>query len=116
MFTTCSTYSLNSTVHSSSLSDIYSYSSSCIYSLIRMQRLYFNKYYNVNSPPPWPDISVNQHVHINFHTRYVTLSAGSIGIYDPTEIRNRGALSRFQKETFIKIGVHLVTFFISLYG
>lgn len=48
--------------------------------------------------------------------RYVTLPAGSIGVYDPTEIRNRGALGRFQKEAFIKIGVHLVGFFISLYG
>ena len=48
--------------------------------------------------------------------RYVTLPAGSIGVYDPTEIRNRGALGRFQKETFVKIGVHLVVFFISLYG
>ena len=49
-------------------------------------------------------------------SRYVTLPAGSMGVYDPTEIRNRGRLAYFQKESFIKIAYHLVTFFISLYG
>lgn len=48
--------------------------------------------------------------------RYVNLPAGSMGIYDPTEIRNRGLLSRFQKEAFVKIAYHLITFFIALYG
>lgn len=48
--------------------------------------------------------------------RYVTLPVGSMGVYDPTEIRNRGMLTKFQKESFIKIAYHLVTFFISLYG
>lgn len=38
-----------------------------------------------------------------------------MGIYDPTEIRNRGTLSKFQKEAFIKFGYHLVIFFITLY-
>ncbi|KAL5463385.1 hypothetical protein EMCRGX_G032278 [Ephydatia muelleri] len=47
--------------------------------------------------------------------RYLTLSGGSMGIYDPTEIRNRGTLSKFQKEAFIKFGYHLVIFFITLY-
>lgn len=48
--------------------------------------------------------------------RYVNLPPGSMGIYDPTEIRNRGKLSGFQKEAFVKIAYHLVTFFIALYG
>lgn len=47
--------------------------------------------------------------------RYLTLSGGSMGIYDPTEIRNRGTLSKFQKEAFIKFGYHLVIFFVTLY-
>jgi len=46
----------------------------------------------------------------------VTLRAGSMGVFDPTEIRNRGLLTYFQKEAFVKIGYHLVVFFISLYG
>lgn len=47
--------------------------------------------------------------------RYMTLPPGSMGMYDPTEIRNRGMLLRFQKEAFVKIGYHLVVFFILLY-
>ncbi|XP_064403486.1 protein cornichon homolog 4-like [Halichondria panicea] len=48
--------------------------------------------------------------------RYVTLRPGSMGVYDPTEIRNRGMLARFQKEALFKIGYHVVVFVISLYG
>ncbi|CAI8039368.1 Protein cornichon homolog 4 [Geodia barretti] len=47
--------------------------------------------------------------------RYMTLPPGSMGMYDPTEIRNRGMLLRFQKEAFIKVGYHLVVFFVLLY-
>ena len=45
----------------------------------------------------------------------VTLPPGSLGVFDPTEIRNRGMLSKLQTEAFLKIGYHLVVFFISLY-
>ena len=47
--------------------------------------------------------------------RYVTIPPGSMGLYDPTEIRNRGMLLRFQKEAFVKVGYHLLIFFILLY-
>ena len=48
-------------------------------------------------------------------TRYATLPPGSIGVYDPTEIRNRGAISKFQTENFIKIGYSIVAFLLFLY-
>ena len=38
-----------------------------------------------------------------------------IGIYDPAIIRNGNQLVDFQKEAFIKIGYHLIIFFICLY-
>ena len=47
--------------------------------------------------------------------RYVRLPPDSMGMYDPTEIRNRGKLQHATKETFIKLGYHLVMFFIYLY-
>lgn len=58
----------------------------------------------------------NPHEVVMHYCRYVTLPVGSMGVYDPTEIRNRGMLTKFQKESFIKIAYHLITFFISLYG
>ena len=54
--------------------------------------------------------------HLSSCFRYITLPPGSLGIYDPTEIRNRGMLARFQKEALVKIGYHVIVFFISLYG
>ena len=48
--------------------------------------------------------------------RYVKLPLGNMGIYDPTDIRNRGMLTYFQKEAFVKIAYNLIIFFISLYG
>jgi len=43
------------------------------------------------------------------------MSAGSIGIYDPTEIHNRGLLKRHMKEAMLKLGCHIVNFFLFLY-
>lgn len=40
---------------------------------------------------------------------------GSLGYYDPAEIHNRGQLKSYLKETMIKLGYHLVSFFILLY-
>ena len=54
-------------------------------------------------------------VFVFVYVRYWSLPPGSMGVYDPTEIRNRGMLLRFQKEAFIKIGYHLIVFFILLY-
>ena len=70
-----------------------------------------------SSPFPLPLTSLS-HVFPPFSlpiTRYVMLTPGSLGVYDPTEIRNRGMLTNFTREAFIKIGYHLVMFFISLY-
>ena len=47
--------------------------------------------------------------------RYFTLPKSMIGIYDPAIIRNGNQLVDFQKEAFIKIGCHLIIFFICLY-
>lgn len=70
-----------------------------------------------SSPFPLPLTSLS-HVFPPFSlpiTRYVMLTPGSLGVYDATEIRNRGMLTNFTREAFIKIGYHLVMFFISLY-
>lgn len=40
---------------------------------------------------------------------------GNIGVYDPTEIHNRGQLSKYMKQTLICIGFYLIFFFIYLY-
>ena len=47
--------------------------------------------------------------------KFVKLPPDSMGMYDPTEIRNRGKLQTATKETFIKLGYHLCMFFIYLY-
>ena len=38
-----------------------------------------------------------------------------MGIYDPTEIHNRGLLKRHMKEAMIKLGCHAINFFLFLY-
>lgn len=40
---------------------------------------------------------------------------GNIGVYDPTEIHNRGQLSRYMKDCLICIGFYLIFFFVYLY-
>ncbi|GAB6022455.1 hypothetical protein CHUAL_006567 [Chamberlinius hualienensis] len=47
--------------------------------------------------------------------KYVTVPSGNVGIYDPTEIHNRGNLKVHMKESLIKLGYYLVFFFIYLY-
>ena len=47
--------------------------------------------------------------------RYFTLGSSFIGLYDATVIRNGDHLINFQKESFVKIGWHLIIFFASLY-
>ena len=51
----------------------------------------------------------------DFCCRFLAKSAGSIGVYDPTEIHNRGLLKRNMKEAMLKLGCHSVNFFIFLY-
>ena len=41
--------------------------------------------------------------------------AGNLGLYDPAEIHNRHELKAFLKEAMIKLGFHLVFFFLYLY-
>jgi len=45
----------------------------------------------------------------------LSIRPGSLGYYDPAEIHNRGQLKSYLKETMIKLGYHLVSFFILLY-
>lgn len=40
---------------------------------------------------------------------------GNIGVYDPTEIHNRGQLSKYMKNCLICIGFYLIFFFVYLY-
>ncbi|ESN99183.1 hypothetical protein HELRODRAFT_66732 [Helobdella robusta] len=47
--------------------------------------------------------------------KYATVPSGNLGVFDPIEIHNRQQLSLFIKETMVKIGYHLVAFFLSLY-
>lgn len=47
--------------------------------------------------------------------KYVTIPSGNVGIYDPTEIHNRGMLKSHMKDSTIKVGYFLVFFFIYLY-
>uniref|UniRef100_H2ZDF6 Uncharacterized protein n=2 Tax=Ciona savignyi TaxID=51511 RepID=H2ZDF6_CIOSA len=47
--------------------------------------------------------------------RYLRVSAGNIGIYDPTEIHNRGLLKGHMKETMVKLAYFIVLFFLYLY-
>ncbi|KAI2655770.1 hypothetical protein H4Q32_024381 [Labeo rohita] len=47
--------------------------------------------------------------------RYMKVPMGNMGVYDPTEIHNRGQLKSHMKESMIKLGFHLLCFFIYLY-
>lgn len=48
--------------------------------------------------------------------RFVNKPAGNVGLYDPAEIHNRHELKGFLKEAMIKLGFHLVFFFLYLYS
>ena len=47
--------------------------------------------------------------------RYIKVPMGNMGVFDPTEIHNRGLLKSHMKEAMIKLGYHLLCFFIYLY-
>lgn len=47
--------------------------------------------------------------------RYLKVPMGNMGVFDPTEIHNRGQLKSHMKEAMIKLGYHLLCFFIYLY-
>ncbi|KAK5643295.1 hypothetical protein RI129_007140 [Pyrocoelia pectoralis] len=45
----------------------------------------------------------------------VNIPRGNIGLYDPTEIHNRGQLKRHMRDCMIYVGYYLIFFFIYLY-
>ncbi|XP_042300852.1 protein cornichon homolog 4 isoform X1 [Sceloporus undulatus] len=48
--------------------------------------------------------------------RYIMVPSGNMGVFDPTEIHNRGQLKSHMKEAMIKLGFHLLCFFVYLYS
>ncbi|EDO40261.1 predicted protein [Nematostella vectensis] len=48
--------------------------------------------------------------------RYINKPVGNLGLYDPAEIHNRSQLKGFLKESMVKMGFHLVFFFLYLYS
>ncbi|XP_077998548.1 protein cornichon homolog 4-like [Glandiceps talaboti] len=48
--------------------------------------------------------------------KFITVPSGNTGLYDPTEIHNRGQLKYYMKLSMVKLGFHLLFFFIYLYS
>jgi hypothetical protein len=48
--------------------------------------------------------------------KYYTLPKGGLGVYDPTEIHNRGNLRVHIRDSLIRLAFHLIHFFIYLYS
>lgn len=46
---------------------------------------------------------------------YFGVPSGNMGVYDPTEIHNRGQLRRHMRDCMVYLGYYLVFFFIYLY-
>lgn len=46
---------------------------------------------------------------------YFNVPSGNMGVYDPTEIHNRGQLKKHTRDCLIFLGYYLVFFFIYLY-
>ncbi|KAK7103930.1 protein cornichon homolog 4-like [Littorina saxatilis] len=47
--------------------------------------------------------------------KLVMKPSGDIGMFDPTEIHNRQQLKNYMRESLIRLGIHLIFFFIYLY-
>ena len=47
--------------------------------------------------------------------RFMNKPPGNVGLYDPAEIYNRHELRWFLKEAMVKLGFHVVFFFLYLY-
>ncbi|GAB5583309.1 protein cornichon homolog 4 isoform X1 [Prionailurus iriomotensis] len=47
---------------------------------------------------------------------FIMVPSGNMGVFDPTEIHNRGQLKSHMKEAMIKLGFHLLCFFMYLYS
>jgi hypothetical protein len=48
--------------------------------------------------------------------RYLLKPSGNLGVFDPAEIYNRHLLKSYMKESLVKLGYHLVFFFLYLYS
>ncbi|XP_026465380.1 protein cornichon homolog 4-like [Ctenocephalides felis] len=46
---------------------------------------------------------------------FIKVPKGNLGVYDPTEIHNRGQLKKHMRDCMINLGYHLILFFIYLY-
>ncbi|KAG8225969.1 hypothetical protein J437_LFUL006198 [Ladona fulva] len=46
---------------------------------------------------------------------YYTVPVGNYGVYDPTEIHNRGQLKKHMRDCLVYLGYYLIFFFIYLY-
>ncbi|PSN44093.1 hypothetical protein C0J52_07658 [Blattella germanica] len=46
---------------------------------------------------------------------YFTVPTGNTGVFDPTEIHNRGQLKKHMRDCMIYLGYYLIFFFIYLY-
>ncbi|XP_015115649.1 protein cornichon homolog 4 isoform X2 [Diachasma alloeum] len=46
---------------------------------------------------------------------YLTVPQGNMGVFDPTEIHNRGQLKKHTRDCLIYLGYYLIFFFIYLY-
>jgi len=47
--------------------------------------------------------------------KYFTKPKGNMGLFDPTEIHNQKHLKQYMRESLVRLGFHLVFFFIFLY-
>lgn len=47
--------------------------------------------------------------------KYMTVPSGNLGIYDPTEIHNRGNLKKHMRDSMIRLAFYLLFFFVYLY-
>ncbi|KAI0215212.1 cornichon-like protein 4 [Lamellibrachia satsuma] len=48
--------------------------------------------------------------------RFFSKPSGYIGVYDPAEIHNRNQLKGYMQEAMVKLGYHLIFFFVYLYS
>ena len=51
----------------------------------------------------------------SYDFRFFSKPSGYIGVYDPAEIHNRNQLKGYMQEAMVKLGYHLVFFFVYLY-
>lgn len=54
-------------------------------------------------------------IETNLCHRTVAVPRGNMGVYDPTEIYNRGQLKKHMRDCMIGLGYYLIMFFVYLY-